>query len=123
LTFVKNFLNEQKQEKQKELRHAEDTLRTFQEKGGVIALSEQASALISELSNFEAQKNAHQIELMASNEVLIQYKEELKRQDPGLADYLESATSEVYITALQNQLAQVQIEKDLALANENTKID
>src|SRR5690554_4399629 len=123
LTFVKNFLNEQKLEKQKELRQAEDTLKNFQEKGGVIALSEQASALISELSNFEAQKNAAQIELMASDEVLLQYKEELKKQDPGLADYLESVTSEAYITALQQQLAALQINKDMALANKKSKID
>ena len=123
LTFVKNFLNKQKDEKQNELKQAEDTLKTFQEKGGFIALDEQATVLIEELSNFEARKNAAHIELMASDAVLDQYKNELKKQDPGMADYLESMTSEAYITALQKQLAELQINKDLALANKNSRID
>ncbi len=46
LTFVKNFLSKQKVEKQKELDVAEDSLRDFQEKGGIIALDEQATALM-----------------------------------------------------------------------------
>ena len=40
-----------------------------------------------------------------------------------MANYLESLTSETYITALQKQLAELQINKDLALANTNPKID
>ncbi|MDO8549259.1 MAG: Wzz/FepE/Etk N-terminal domain-containing protein, partial [Ignavibacteria bacterium] len=88
LTIVKKFLHEQKNEKQNQLNDAEETLRKFQEKGGVIALDEQANNLISQLSNFEAQKNAAQIELMASNKILNQYKRKLEEQNPRLADYL-----------------------------------
>ncbi len=123
LTFVKNFLNKQKIEKQKELDAAEDSLRNFQEKGGIIALDEQATALIDQLSQFEAKMNAARIDYMASSNILRQYKDELKKQDPRMANYLESLTSETYITALQKQLAELQINKDLALANTNSKID
>jgi capsular exopolysaccharide synthesis family protein len=123
LTFVKNFLNKQKMEKQKELNMAEDSLRNFQEKGGIIALDEQATALIDQLSQFEAKMNAARIDYMASSNILRQYKDELKKQDPRMANYLESLTSETYITALQKQLAELQINKDLALANTNSKID
>ena len=122
LTFVKNFLNKQKLEKQKELDLAEDSLRDFQEKGGIIALDEQATALIDQLSQFEAKMNAAKIDFMASSNILRQYKDELKKQDPRMANYLESLTSEAYITALQKQLAELQINKDLALAN-SSKID
>ena len=82
LTFLKNFLDKQKNEKQGELRAAEDTLKAFQEKGGVIALDEQSNVLIEQLSNFESQQNAAKIELMASNEVLAQYKDELEKAGP-----------------------------------------
>lgn len=123
LTFVKNFLGKQKAEKQKELDKAEDSLRNFQEKGGIIALDEQATALIDQLSQFEAKMNAAKIDYMASSNILNQYKAELKKQDPRMANYLESLTSEAYITALQKQLAELQINKDLALANTNPKID
>lgn len=123
LTFVKNFLEEQKENKRKELQDAEDLLRTFQEKGGVVALDAQANELIRQLSQFEAQKSAAQIELMATEEILNKLKEDLKDQDPRLADYLESLTSEVYLLALQKQISELQLQKDLALSGVDNKID
>jgi len=123
LTFVKGFLDKQRKEKKDQLNEAEEILRSYQEKGGIIALDQQAQTLIQQLSQFDAQKNAAKIELMASDEVLKQYKNELAKQDPRLADYLESATSETYITALQNEISQLQINKDLALAKVEPGID
>ncbi len=117
LTIVKNFLSEQKNEKQQQLNDAEETLRKFQEKGGVIALDEQANNLISQLSNFEAQKNAAQIELMASNKVLNQYKKELEDQNPRLADYLKGLSSEAYFKSLQEQLVKLEVNRDIVLAD------
>ncbi|HEY6906363.1 MAG TPA: Wzz/FepE/Etk N-terminal domain-containing protein, partial [Ignavibacteriaceae bacterium] len=104
LTMVKTFLNQQREEKQTELNAAEENLRNFQEKGGIIALDEQATSLINQLSDFEAQENAKQIELAASDKMLTQYKKELADQNPRLADYLESVSSEAYIQTLQQQL-------------------
>lgn len=123
LTFVKDFLNKQRKEKKDQLNEAEDILRAYQEKGGIIALDQQAQSLIQQLSQFEAQRNAARIDLMASDEVLKQYKEELKKQDPKLADYLESATSEDYITALQKEIAQLQLNRDLALSRVDPDIN
>ena len=120
LTIVKKFLLEQKNEKQNQLNDAEETLRKFQEKGGVIALDEQANNLISQLSNFEAQKNAAQIGLMASNKILNQYKRELEQQNPRLADYLKSLSSEAYFKSLQEQLVKLEVNRDIALSNKNS---
>lgn len=123
LTFVKNFLEQQKESKRKDLMEAEDLLRTFQEKGGVVALDAQASELIRQLSQFEAQKNAAQIELKASDEILKKLKQDLVEQDPKLADYLESVTSEVYLNALQKQISELQIRKDMALSGLDSGLD
>ena len=123
LSYVRNFLDQQRSEKKIQLSQAEDTLRAFQEKGGIVALDEQSQTLIQQLSQFEAQMNAAKIELMASEEVLNKYKEELSKQDPKLADYLASVTSETYITALQNQIAELQLNKDIALAKLESGID
>lgn len=123
LTYVRNFLDKQRKEKKDQLNEAEEILRSYQEKGGIIALDQQAQALIEQLSQFEAQENATKIDLTASNEILKQYKDELKKQDPKLAEYLESATSESYITALQNEIAQLQINKDVALAKVDPNVD
>ena len=123
LTMVKAFLNQQRKEKQEELNTAEENLRNFQEKGGIIALDEQATSLINQLSDFEAQKNAKKIELAASDKVLVQYKKELADQNPRLADYLQSVSSEAYIQTLQQQLARLQVNRDLALSSNDSKIN
>ncbi len=121
LTMVKAFLNQQREEKQTELNAAEETLRNFQEKGGIIALDEQAASLINQLSDFEAQRNAKQIELAASVKMLSQYKKELADQNPRLADYLQSVASETYIQTLQQQLARLQVNRDMALTSKDSK--
>jgi len=121
LTMVKAFLDQQRGEKQTELNSAEETLRNFQEKGGIIALDEQATSLINQLSDFEAQQNAKQIELAASDKVLSQYKMELAEQNPRLADYLESVSNETYIQTLQQQLARLQVNRDMASSSNDSK--
>lgn len=115
LTFIRKFLDSQRKEKREQLNEAEEILRNYQEKGGIIALDAQANNLISQVSDFEAQRNATRIELLASNEILSKYKDELQKQDPRLVDYLESAASESYIKALQEQIAELQLNRDLAL--------
>jgi succinoglycan biosynthesis transport protein ExoP len=119
LTLVKNFLLGQKEEMQSQLSVAEETLRKFQEKGGIVALDEQANNLIAQLSSFEAQENAAKIELMASNKVLAQYRNELDKQNPRLADYLKSLSSEAYFKSLQEQLVKLEVNRDLALSGKN----
>lgn len=123
LTYVRNFLDEQRAEKKIQLREAEDSLRSFQEKGGIVSLDEQSQVLITTLSAFESKLDAAKIELTATNSILNKYKDELSKQDPKLADYLESVTSETYISALQDQISQLQLNKDLALAKLESGID
>lgn len=123
LTFVKNFLSDQRNEKLAQLKDAEEILRTFQEKGGIVSLDAQATSLIEQLSDFEAQKNAIQIELMASDKVLEQLKKELSKQDPRLADYLKSVSSESYLKTLQEQLAKLEVNRDLAISSKTPGVN
>jgi tyrosine-protein kinase Etk/Wzc len=123
LTFIREFLENQRIEKKDQLKEAEEILRLYQERGGIVALDQQAQTLIQQLAEFESQRNATQIELEASIEVLKQYRNELSKQDPKLADYLASATSETYIKALQDQIAELQIRRDLAIVNSDPNAD
>ncbi|HEY7751157.1 MAG TPA: polysaccharide biosynthesis tyrosine autokinase [Ignavibacteriaceae bacterium] len=116
LTLVTDFLDEQRNEKYEELNAAEETLREFQEKGGLIALDERASTLISVLAEFEAQKSATQVDLMASNKVLENLRAELEKQNPRMADYLKSLTSQTYIKAIQDEIAKLEVNRDVALS-------
>lgn len=119
LSIVKDFLEEQREEKSNELNSAEETLREFQEKGGLIALDERASTLISLLAQFEAQKSATQVDVMASNKVLENLRKELEKQNPRMADYLKSLTSQTYIKAIQDEIAKLEVNKQVALTKKD----
>lgn len=119
LTLVKEFLQQQKNEKQLELNQAEELLQSFQEKGGIIALDEQASVLINQISQFEAQKNAAEIDIQSTDKVLKNLKEALVKQDPKMAEYLESLSTESLFKAMQDQLAKYQLNRDMALTDKN----
>ncbi|HVO76122.1 MAG TPA: polysaccharide biosynthesis tyrosine autokinase [Ignavibacteriaceae bacterium] len=123
LTFIKNFLYDQRNEKLEQLKEAEEVLRSFQEKGGIVSLDAQATSLIEQLSQFEAQKNGIQIDLMASDKVLDQLKQELAQQNPRLADYLKSVSSETYLKTLQEQLAKLEVNKDLAISSKTPEVN
>ena len=117
------FLEKQSKEKLRELTNAENTLKNFQERGGIVALDVQSIALINQLAELEAQRDAAKVDLMTSNEILNRYKNEVKKQNPQLVEYLESQTSQTYIHALQNQIAELEMNRDLALTNKNPNID
>ncbi len=121
LTLVKAFLLQQKNEKLTELNNSEELLKTFQEKGGIIALDDQAKELITQLSKFEADLNLAKMELSISEKTLKQYKEELRKQDPQLTAYLENFSSEEYLKNLQTELARLEVNRDIALSNSKDK--
>jgi len=121
LTLVKAFLLDQKNEKLAQLNSAEDILKIFQEKGGIIALDDQAKELITQLSKFEADQNLAKMELAISEKTLKQYKEELRNQDPQLTAYLENFSSEEYLKSLQTELAKLEVNRDIALSSSKDK--
>ncbi|MCH7724706.1 MAG: polysaccharide biosynthesis tyrosine autokinase [Bacteroidetes bacterium] len=123
VTTIRMFLEKKSKEKLSELNNAEDSLKSFQERGGIVALDVQSIALINQLAQLDAQRDAVRIDLMTSNEVLNSYKNTVKKQDPQLAEYLESQTSQAYIDVLQKQIAELQMNRDLAMANKNPNID
>lgn len=120
LTVVKNFLEDQRNEKQSQLSESEDLLKEYQERGGIVALDQQASALVAQLTDFEAQKNLAQIELSVSKNSLDQYKGELKQKDPQLAAYIENFATESYIKILMEEISKQELQKDLAIRSESS---
>jgi polysaccharide biosynthesis transport protein len=121
LTMVKDFLQTNVQEKQKELRESESTLSQFQAKNGIISLDEQSKTLISQLAGFEAQRDGAKIELGATEKSLAQLKDELNQQNPKVAAYIENQASQSYVLGLQEGIAKLQINKDLVAINNSNK--
>lgn len=122
LTLVKEFLDGQRNEKLNQLNEAEEILRDYQERGGIIALDAQANLLINQLTSFESQKDMTKIELLTSDMALQKYKDDLKKQDPRLADYLESFSTEAYLRSLQEQISRLEVARDLATSSSRSQI-
>jgi tyrosine-protein kinase Etk/Wzc len=123
LTTVKDFLKEQTLEKQKDLRESEDSLSRYQAEKGIISLDAQSQVLITQMASMEAQRDALKIDMMANNKALSQLKEKLKQQDPKIAEYLESQTTQSYSQALMDELSKIEVNKDVAIANQNGRGD
>jgi len=118
---VKEFLFGQRTEKLNELIDSEEKLKEYQLKGGVIELGEQAKSLIETITDLESKVNSTEVELSIARENLTQFKEELRKQDPTISNYLENKTAEPYLKRLQEQIAEIQTQKDIALSNAKTR--
>jgi tyrosine-protein kinase Etk/Wzc len=120
ITVIKEFLGKQLQEKQQELYDAEDAIKEYQLKKGGVQLDQQAQLLIAKLSDFESQRNTAKINMSISKEKLKQYKSELEKKDPSVSSFLTNKTQEPYLQKLQEEIASLQTQRDIALANSKT---
>jgi polysaccharide biosynthesis transport protein len=120
ISTVKEFLGEQLKEKQQELYSAEDAIKAYQLKKGGVELDQQSKLLVSRLADFEAQKNTAKIDMSISKEKLNQYKIELEKKDPSISSFLANKTSEPYLQKLQEQIANLETQRDVALASSKT---
>ncbi|MCE1189142.1 MAG: polysaccharide biosynthesis tyrosine autokinase [Ignavibacteria bacterium] len=117
LTNVRQFLNQQRDDKQKELSQAEESLKSFQEHGGIVSLEQQANALISQLSSLEAKRDAAKIDLSSSDKVLQKYRQELKDRAPYVSAYLDKVSSEEFMKNVQQELTTLEVNKELLSLN------
>ncbi|MGE5402092.1 MAG: GumC family protein [Ignavibacteriales bacterium] len=118
---VRKFLEKQSDDKHKKLLEAENSLKGYQEVGGIVELDEQAKALIGQLTDFEAKRNAAKIELSMVEKTLADYKAELAKQEPRLVDYLEKLSIEPYLQGLQLEIAKYEVKRDVALGKGETR--
>ena len=117
ISIIKEFLGEQLKEKQIALYAAEDAIKEYQLKKGGVQLDAQAQLLISKLADFESQKNTAKINMSITKEKLNQYKSEIEKKDPSVSGFLSNKTSEPYLQKLQEELANLQTQRDVALAS------
>ncbi len=114
LTALKNFLSQQRDEKLSELSNVEETLKNYQEQKGIIELNEQAKALIKQSSDMDAQMNTTKIDLSVAEKTLNSLKDELKKRNPSITNYIENFATEPYIKRLQEQIADYKTQRDRA---------
>lgn len=121
ITNVKNFLEAERQKKLNDLTNAESSLQDFQKRVGYIVLDDQAKILIENASSYESEKNKSEIDLRISENNLKSLKDEASKYDPNLVQYVEGQIAQPYIQELQKQIAELEVNRDMEIANVTDK--
>ena len=117
LVTVRTFLEKQREVMKKELLSSENKLQNYQEKEGIIVLSEQATALIQQITDIQTKLNEAQMNKIIAKKSIDALSKQLAQQNPKLKAYLENFATEAYLQSLQEQIAKLEVQRDVAVSN------
>lgn len=109
------FLERQLSAKKQVLDEAEQSLQDYMEEKDIVSLDIEAEKVIDQLSEFEARNGALDVDLEATKRTLLSYQEQLAEHEPNVSRIIGSA-NDPYIRLLQEQLARLEVQRDVAVA-------
>ena len=112
LTNIKDFLKKQVLERRNELIAAENAIKDYKLKGGVVQLDQQAQMLLSRMDNFESKQNEAKIDMSIAEKKLNAYKDELERKNPSVAEFVESERAKLNLEQMQAEIAGLKKTRD-----------
>lgn len=107
ITEVREFLEEQLTNVQKELQGSEEILKEYKQKKGIAALSEETEELVKQLATFEALYNEAKTELNAEQKRLNYMREQLAERKSHLVDDIARISSPL-IQELRKKMAELE---------------
>jgi len=110
--FMREYLGAQVSEKQRALTGIEDSLQKYMEQKGVVSLDEEAKKIIEQLSALKAERDAVDINIRTLGKTLTSYQEQLSAQEKDFASVI-GESNDPYIRLLQEQLAKLEVQRDL----------
>ncbi len=114
-TNVRAFLQKQLGDTRGELETAENSLQDYMQTQGIVSLDDEAKQLIEVISSFQAQRDDVVIQEKAQRQVLQSYQDQLAKLEPSMSANVSEAI-DPYITLLQQQIAKLQVNRDVAVA-------
>jgi len=117
----REFLDAQAAAKKKELGDIENNLQAYMEKQGIVSLDDESKVTIDKLSQLEAQRDATEIDLKKLKNTLASYQEQLPQQETNVARVMAEA-SDPYIRLLQEQIAKLQVQRDVTMAQNPSSV-
>jgi polysaccharide biosynthesis transport protein len=112
---VREFLEEQLRLRKKNLEDAERTLQDYMRQSGVVTLDTEVRKVVDQLSLLEAARDALDLEMTSRRKTLAIYEQELKQQAPR-AEKIVTEYNDAYIRMLQEQLARLEVQRDVTIA-------
>jgi capsular exopolysaccharide synthesis family protein len=111
---VREFLGEQLEVKRADLSDAEQEFRNYMEVHGVVQIDDETRRVIEQMSDLEAQREATDVEIQSLQSTFASLRTQLEEQEPHVARNISSADNP-YIRMIQEQMAQLEVERDLTL--------
>ncbi|MGE5315907.1 MAG: GumC family protein, partial [Acidobacteriota bacterium] len=112
---VREFLQDQLKSKRSVLDTTENDLQQYMRASGVVSLDAEANKVVEQLSQLEAQRDGFEVDKSSRLKALASYKEELARQEPNAAKAI-GESNDTYIKLLQEQLAKLEVQRDVTIA-------
>ncbi len=114
---VRQFLEEQLSQKNRLLLDSEAQLQQFMEENRVVSLQAEGKELIERFSDFKAKADEAEVMLTIVESSLKAYNEEMRSMIPKLSNSAVQATITPYTTLFQQQIAQLEVERDKILTD------
>ena len=112
---VRDFLERQLQEREQALKEAEEQLKRYMERHGVVVMDAESRRVINQVAQLEAKQEEFAVQIDAKQNTLESLKAQLAEHEPDVARGLTSADSP-YIRRVQEQIADLQVQRDLAIS-------
>jgi len=112
---VREFLENQLRERERQLQQAENRLQNYMEQHGVVTIDRESQKVIDQIAALEARREELNVEIASRKQTLALLREQLEEHEPGVTRTLGSA-DDSYIRMLQEQIAQLEVERDQIVA-------
>ena len=118
----REFLGAQLVDKRKMLSEAEDSLQSYMDKHGIVSLDDESKKLNDQLARLEAERDETDITIQSLTKTLATYQEQIPEQQKAVSKAIGEA-NDPYIRILQEQLAQLEVKRDVTIAQNPTIAD
>lgn len=112
---LREFLEAQLRDKRGTLDETEQALQQYMENQGIVSLDDESKKTIDQLSQLEANRDATDISIKSLTRTLESYRAQLPQQEIDIARQIGEGNDQ-YIKGLQEQIAQLEVTKDVTIA-------
>ena len=121
-TAIREFLQSQLDSKKALLDSAENSLQEYMRSSGVVSLDAEGNKVVDQLSALEAQRDAIDVDKSSRLKTLASYKEEFEKLGQSSAKTIEES-NDSYISLLQEQIAKLEVQRDIVTAQNPDLVD
>jgi capsular exopolysaccharide synthesis family protein len=112
---LREFLQTQLEEKHAGLDSAEMALETYMQGSGIVSLDAEAAKVVNHLAQLEALRDGIGVDISSRQKSLTSLKQALAAQEPNVEKSI-GQSNDAYIRLLQEQLAKLEVQRDVVIA-------